>query len=409
MPTVVTTPPDFEERIALTDAFTRSLFERFDETVSAIVADGWSERMARAGLELHQNTWNVDRMSRALERELRGFGGLAALDRIASPAETRGEVAHRLRRPREVIHVWPALPGAGLAPVLMGWMIGVSQTIRPSGRGQHFAQMIHERSREIMGSAHAGLELLFGAPSPRWREADALIVSGSDETIETLHEFLGRPGHRARPTLIGYGHRVSFALIVDDGSEELLSDRELSMRCAQDIVMWHQQGCFSSRAVIFCGPHERGRAFAQRLGDSIALVEEALDARRLDDATLARRAQARGMAEMMGEVYGSGLGWVQMQSRPWRGEQVSPHVVSFHTIQRLDEVRQMVKLPAHNLQGCALHAPRHARRQSQEVLAQLGVTRICRPGALQSPTGSWFHDGQPNMLDLLRVTTIEED
>lgn len=406
MPTT-TAPPDFETRLALTETFTRSLFERLDETVSAIVADGWSEKMTRAGLKLHQNTWNTDRMAQALEMELQGFGGLAALDRITSPAHTRDTIAYRLRRPREVIHVWPALPGAGLSPVLMGWLIGTSQIIRPSSRGEHFARLIYERSRDLMGSASTGLELLFGSPSPRWKDADALIVSGSDETIETLHGFLDTPGHRARPTLIGYGHRVSFTLIIDDGSDALLQDRELSLRCAQDIVMWHQQGCFSSRAVIFCGPHDRGRAFAERLGASIAIMEETLDARQLDDALLARRAQTRGVAEMMADVYGAGTGWVQMQNRPWRGEQISPHTVSFHTIQSVDEVRQVVKLPAHNLQGCALHAPASARRHCEEALCRLGVTRICKPGLLQSPPASWPHDGQPNMLDLLRITTIE--
>lgn len=391
-------------RAALVKAFISSLYEHLDDTVQAIVADGWPEAMVRRGLELHRRTWNVDAILAALELELSGFGGLAALDGFSAPTQNAMELRFRAFKPGKVIHIWPALPGAGLTPVLIGWLLGITQVVRPSSRGTYFAEYLQRVSREVMRPHVQELELVFGSMDSAWRDADAVLVSGSDDTLNTLHEFLGRPAHRKSPVMIGYGHRVSFALIVDDGSDQAMAQAAL---CAQDAVMWHQQGCFSARSVIFCGPRSRGVEFATRLGDAIAFYEAQWGAQSLDPALLASRAQAKGMAELIGTAYGDGIGWAQMVNTPWRGQQISPHVLSVHTTTELERVPDLVQVPVTQLQGAALYAPRSMQRICAEKLATLGVTRICKPGMLQSPGPGWTHDGQPNILDLLRFTQYE--
>ncbi len=397
--------PGHTHRTTLVREFVHSFYEHQDDTVQAIMADGWPEPMAREGLAMHRRTWDVDGLLHALERELAGFGGLRALHTFANPGDGF-EMNARLFAPKKMIHVWPALPGAGLTPVLMGWLMGAQQIVRPSSRGQYFAELVHRRSKEILGTRDDEFELLFGTPDERWKQAEVLIASGSDETIESLRSFLGEPGHRGRPTLIGYGHRVSFGVLVDDGSRSVLEQAE---RFATDAVMWHQTGCFSARAIIFCGTYERSIAFCERLGEAIALCEARLGATNLDDARLAARAQARGVAELMGAIYGNGVGWAQPRNTPWYGDTISTHTLGVHTIQDIAEIGQIIKVPSHQLQGCALYAPRHARRAWAEALARQGVTRICSPGMLQSPPPSWFHDGQPNMLDMVRISQCELD
>ena len=69
-----------------------------------------------------------------------------------------------------------------------------------------------------------------------------------------------------------------------------------------------------------------------------------------------------------------------------------------------------ISIPPHALQGAALGTPPGAdtlRRAWVDALARLGFTRVCRPGLLQQPPPSWHHDGAPNVLDWVRVTTAD--
>ena len=391
----------FDQRHTIARRFIARLFDpqERERVVRAIVADGWPEPMAREGLAMHERTWQIAGLVQALERELSAVGGLQALD------GTHRRV--RVIAPRHVVHVWPALPGAGLTPVLLGWLLGARQTIRPSSRGMYLALHLHELFKACAGDLlDAPLEMEFDAIKPDWRDADVVVVSGQDDTVAALHEFLGKPRHRARPVLMGYGHRVSMALIVDDGSAQPIDD---AARLARDVVMWHQTGCFSARAVVFCGSSPRAQLMAEALGAAIAEEEARLGANTLDAGALARRAQARGVAEFMGQLHGHGIGWVQPTRSPWRGEQVSAHTVTLHTIPSLDALDTALALPAHHLQGVALGTYRGAteRMAWADALARRGATRICRPGQLQSPPPSWTHDGWPNLLDWVRVCTID--
>lgn len=387
-------------------ALVAALFDDFDETIGAVNADGWPEDMARAGFALHHQTWDVDALVQALERELHGVGGLQALERFA----TRAEYDHggaRVIAPQQIVHIWPALPGAGLTPVMFGWLLGARQVIRPSSRGAYFAEHLHRLWRGLSPPTSA-LSLEFGSPNTSWRDVDALVISGSDETIGALIDFIGAGHHRGRPTVLAYGHRVSFAVIVDDGTDAIFEQARL---LALDVVLWHQMGCFSARAVMFCGTSERLERFAEALGEAIEARERELGATQLDEARLAQRAQARGVAEFMGNFWGDGVGWVQRSSSPWRGDQLAPHAVTIHAVQSPDELRHMIKVPARNLQGAALYVAGGPtpRRAWAEALARLGVTRVCAPGQLQAPPASWLHDGWPNVLDLVRVCTIDPE
>ena len=45
--------------------------------------------------------------------------------------------------------------------------------------------------------------------------------------------------------------------------------------------------------------------------------------------------------------------------------------------------------------------------QISEMLGKIGVTRICALGSMVSPEAGWHHDGRFNLLDLIRLTEIE--
>lgn len=365
--------------------FIDRLFGEFGRTVEAVVADGWPEPMVRAGFELHRQTWDVDALEAALRAELAGFGGVAALDGFVEDSSGR---RLKLERPKRIAHIWPALPGAGLTPVLFGALLGVPQAIRPSSRGRHFAEHV----AAIWPEDAASLDLV--TSDDDWRSAEVVVVSGTDQTVAEVRRQA--PGAR----VTGYGHRVSFAVVVDGEGVELA---ETAASVATDALMWNQAGCFSARGVLFCGSEQRLEAFGEFLGDAIAAEEQRLDAGRLGSAELAARAQARGVAEFTSQIWGDAIGWAQHVDSPFDGGRVATNVVTVHRTNSLAELCEAVSVPRTQLQGVALAAPTAARNDWADALARLGVTRICHPGELQAPPAGWLHDGQPNVLGWLRV------
>lgn len=376
-------------------AFIARLFDDLDATVEAVVADGWPEAMVRAGFDLHRRTWDVDALRVAFEAELAGFGGAEALEGFV---EDRAGRRVRLVRPDSAVHIWPALPGSGLTPVLFGALLGVPQWIRTSSRGRHFAEHVVGLWPEDGPS----LELV--EPGDPWIFGEVVVVSGSDETVAEVRRLAREDADGQPVTVIGYGHRVSFAVVVD-GSETNLE--QIAADLATDAVMWHQRGCFSPRAVLFCGSQKRLENFGALLGEAISAEEARLDATQLDAGQLASRAQAHGVAEFTKTLWGDGLGWVELSVEPFTGAQIAPHTLTLHRVDSPAGLADAVAVPTTQLQGVALEAADAVWDDWTEALAKLGVTRICVAGELQAPPAGWLHDGRANVLGWLRTSTRE--
>lgn len=383
----------YRERIEVVRRFVAHLFADLDATIAAVARDGWPEAMVREGLALHRHTWDVDGLVEAFEAELGAVGGPAAL-----PGEADADRGTELlvEPPDSVVHIWPALPGAGLTPVLFGALLGAPQWVRPSSRGRHFAEYLVD----LWPDDELSLKLL--EPGRAWTFGEVIVVSGSDETVEDVSRRVRQANPGSRAVVTGYGHRVSFGVVVDN--EELDLDR-VARRLAFDTVLWHQSGCFSPRAVIFCGSARRLDAFGAALGEAIAAAESRFGTDGLGDADLAVRAQARGVAEFTGRMWGDGIGWVQEAKSPFAGEKVAPHVLNLHHIASLDELSGVMDVPETQIQGVALEAPANQAAAWMTRLAELGATRICAAGRLHAPPPGWRHDGRPNVLEWVRVIT----
>lgn len=367
-----------EIRRSETRQFVDALWAHERELVDAIVADGWPESMVQAGLKMHRQSWDVDALAESLKTELRGV------------AESRH---HRLVWPTWVHHIWPALPGAGVGPVLVAMLLGIPQRVRPSRRGMAFARYFADL---------AGLELI--EPGEDYNDADLVVVSGHDDTVEAVRRAK-KPGGR----VVGYGHRVSLALVIDDPSGSVALST-IARKIASDVVMWHQQGCFSVRAVLFCGSHERRRHFCRHLAEQIAEREKVWAADDPGDAELAARAQALGVAEMRGEVWCQGVGYVRAADTPFDGEHEAIHSVTVHSVDDAGALAQAVDVAPDQLQGVAIAgAWRRHRQRWIAALARLGATRVAPAGALQSPPATWWHDGQPNALSWARMVTFDDE
>lgn len=350
-----------------------ALWAREDALIESVVADGWPEEMARAGFEGHRKTWDIEALARSVKAEL---GAVADKDR------------YRLRWPGRVHHIWPALPGAGMTPVLMGVLLGISQGVRPSRRGLHFGRLAAEIG---------GWDLI--EPGESWEETDVIVVSGSDETLEQIGKRVG-PASK----VVGYGHRVSFAVVVDGDGVDLV---EAARGISRDVVMWHQGGCFSVRAVLFAGEGPRRNEFCRLLAKAIDAREKEWGAVFVEQGQLAARAQALGLAQMKGPVFTEGVGYVRPVDGPFRGENEAIHSVTVHDVGGPLELAGAVDLPVRHIQGVAMSG---AWRDDEEAwidgLGRLGATRIAAAGQMQAPPAGWWHDGRPNALSWARVLTV---
>lgn len=341
--------------------------------VEAIVADGWPEAMVRAGLAMHRESWDVEAMAAAVEDELQ---------------MVRRSERHRLVWPGSVHHIWPALPGAGMAPVLVGMLLGVEQAVRPSRRALNFARR---------AARDAPWRLM--EPDADWADAELVVASGSDETVASVRREMSGRGR-----VIGYGHRSSVAVVVDGPD---VDPGAAAADVAADVVMWHQRGCFSVRAVLFCGGSDRRRVFCEQLAAKIADCEQRWDGADVGDAELAARAQALGIAELQGPVWCRGVGYVREEEQPFSDNREAIHSVTVHPIEGPEAVESMIDVSTTGIQGVAMAGDwRSNRQQWQKALGRIGATRIAPAGTLQSPPAHWWHDGRANALSWARVVSV---
>lgn len=355
--------------------YLHALWADEESLVEAIVADGWPEEMARAGLTMHRRCWDAEGLSQAVDAEL---------------GPVLDSTDHRFVAADRVHHIWPALPGAGLAPVVVGMMLGSSQAVRPSSRGRNFAKT---------AARHGDFDLL--EPDDDWEGADRVVISGGDKTLATVQQKMVGRGE-----VVGYGHRVSFAVVVDQESSVDLE--EAAAKVARDVVMWHQRGCFSALAVLFCGSVSRRRIFCKALAKDIAGLEDRWGTEGITEAQWASRAQALGLAQMKGEVFVEGIGYVRVDDGPFEGSVEAVHSVTVHGIDGAQDIEEAVALPVRQVQGVAIFgAWTEESNRWLGALGATGATRICKAGELQEPPPNWWHDGRPNALSLGRVMTVK--
>ncbi len=313
-----------------------------------LVDDGWSLPMAKKGWELHSKTW---RDLECVREQIEG-------------TEDRRPV-------REVCHVWPALPGAGVSPVLFGILCGVEkQDIKASRRGTHFANYFAEKAKPY------GVSLV---ESPDYSSYDRLIVSGSEETLAHFSAL--------NANLIGFGHRESIA-IVDASFRNFLG-------LVQDISQWRQQGCFSVRAIFFVG--QGVEEFMVRLA---AALSRPYNAPIYSESELVTRLQKRALLEMTSRIIvdpekaTENIAWVHACQGAWGGASPAPGCVDVLHVQDVESLLSMIAIPAHQRQGVALG---FQDKMLGKKLIESGFTLISQVGEMQSPPLSWQHDGRSNV------------
>jgi len=240
-------------------------------------------------------------------------------------------------------------------------------------------------------------------------EADCICATGSDATIAAV-QSQARPPRR----LIVDGHRLSIAAVV--APEDAACRSQLAERLAIDVALWDQLGCLSPIAVFAVGPEPaRAAALGEAIAVALANAETNWPRGTVDAATAHAVAQQRAEAEFRRAAghavaihASAATAWTVIvedspKARPAPLHRFIRVVPIPDPAQLLDAIRPL----APHLAAVAIEGFGEETAGVARALAQLGASRVCAPGSLQSPPLDWRHAGRGVLAPLARMSDIE--
>lgn len=373
---------------------------------------GYDEETIRLELKRYMRGFRKKELYRFLDEE---FDNPGLLDGFR-PRKTGGR--SRAYGPELIFHVFSGnVPGLPLWSMIMGLLlkaggIGKSSSSEPL-MPVLFAQSLAQVDRELANCLailpwKGGTEDL---EEPVLKSVDAVIVYGSNETVQRIQERVTR-----KMPVLGYGHKVSFAAI---GREALTTDRyqDTVHRLAHDVMIYDQQSCLSPQAVwVEEGGVIGGRQFAQLLAAELENYKKRRPRAKLTDEEAIAIRSVRNRYEALSfqdediEVYASqgGTEWtVIYEGKP--GLEGSPlnRTIHVYACQELKECIPYLRPYRDYLQTVGLAVSPRRLEDISTLLAREGVTRITALGQMTLGVPGWHHDGRFNLLDLVRFVDLE--
>jgi hypothetical protein len=241
---------------------------------------------------------------------------------------------------------------------------------------------------------------------------DHLIAYGSEPTIAGLRQ---RSPGTLRATW--HGHRMGFCYLTR-GAMDQEDCTELADRVAYDFTVFDQHACLAPQACfVETGGKVSPTEFAGQLVDAMARwmtrlppkklsLEEAMALRSARDWAALRVATGdEGVELITPEECLQGSVVVETQevmspSPPNRFVRVVPMDDVDSLMTCLRPVRRFLQCAA--IEGCPDGGDEVQVANLKNRLAQLGVTRLCAPGQMGTPSMLWHHDGQACLGQLVR-------
>jgi hypothetical protein len=349
---------------------------------------GFSPATVREGLARGLAPYTGDALHALLRDEL---GGLARLDAVSGTradgfATTATVLAGAIPLPSFVAIVAPL---ALRSPVL----------VKPSAHDPVTAALIARSLGERDPLLGACVEIAAfhrddAESLAALSAAECVVATGSDTAVAAVRAA-GSPRR-----FLGFGHRESLALLV-----------ETVAALALDVALWDQLGCLSPLAVHVASADRSAAArVAEALADALAVAESRWPRGAVAADVAAAITRERAEAEMRGApLFASrGTEW-SVVLEPDASRRAAPlhRFVRVSPKRDVDAALAALRPLGARLQGVALAGFGGAHDEVAAALAELGASRVCAPGALQSPPLAWPRDNLPVLLPLARFAAIE--
>ena len=365
-------------------------------------ATGFSTPVVAEGANRGFQTWSRAAMDGLLARDL---GHPTVLDStshlMVSGFETHAVVlAGQVPMPTVLAMIAPLMLRS---PVLA----------KPSSRDPVTPQLVLRSVSETDAELGQCLDLASfpGSDGPCSRalaEADCVVATGSDASIAAIGALV-----RPRCRLVSYGHRVSVAALgpaASDGGALACAAEGLAL----DVALWDQLGCLSPIAVYVIGPGlEAADRVAEALAGALGRLGSQLPRGRVESAAAAQISHERAEAEMRlasGRpiTLHSGDGWTVVRESDAAVRPSPLHrFVRIHPVPDEASLLDALGPLGPHLAAVALAGFGEQERLLARSLADLGVSRLCRPGVMQSPPFDWHHDGASLLTPIARFTDLE--
>ena len=380
------------------------------------VVSGYDADMVRLGLTGFFKTFRAVQLRRFVAED---FANPAVLDGF-QPAPKGGAV--RAFGPDLLLHVW-----AGNVPALSLWSLVCGLLVKAPSIGKlasaeplfagWFARLLAEvhpplaECLAVVWWSGAGGDAGLGAEGAAalYAQADTVLAYGGNDTLAALRQRLP-----VTARFLPHGHKLGFGL-VGAAALDTLKAPAVARLAAWDVMRYDQQGCYSPHVFYV----ERGapvppRAFADYLAAELANLQQRFARRPLE------RGEGAAVAKWQQAVeWGSGdqvlIGPVEA---PWSvaygdsPQALAPtalyRTISVVGVDRLDDVVPVVAAQRAFLQTAGIAASPEELYRLAGLLGAAGVTRISAIGSMSMPEAGWHHDGRFNLIDLVRMTEIEQ-
>jgi len=371
---------------------------------------GFSPEMVNAIVDLIFGQLTHAALGELLDREL---GSRRVLDEFS----LRGHLQTHATGPRLITHILAGnVPAPGILSICCGLLLRSANLVKLSARDPVFPALFVESLREVDAPLADCVAVLdwprteTDVTKAALAEAEAVLAYGDDRTIAALRQ-LTPPAAK----FIGYGHKVSFAVI----AREAMTAEQLPLlaeRAAFDISIYDQQGCLSPHVIYV---EERGalgpRRFATALAEAMTAYQQRVPRGALTVEETAQITTIRTGYQFRAESDRRVSVWAPPTSNDWLvvyddDPSFSPsclnRTVFVKPTDGFPRVLTNVRRFASQISTVGV-APMNERVMAfAGDLAQMGVSRVCEIGEMQRPPLAWHHDGRPNLAELVRWTDV---
>ncbi len=294
---------------------------------------------------------------------------------------------------RPILHVVSGnTPHAGLQSLVRGVIVGATNWMKLPREGlpevDNFVRALPSALRP---------ELATEMP-PAWtEEAEAIVVFGSDETVQ---EFSRRvlPFQR----FLAHGHKISLGLIWGR------CDSQIAEGIARDVFPFDQLGCLSPQFFYVAGDSvEFASQLAMRLEERPRKPEASARGSGIAGALRSFREEWKFRAATEPGVFVweslGNLDWVVIHD-PTPGLVANPlHATIF--IKPMPSEPELALAPIRRLISAIGLSP--VNPESAALAIRCGAQRICQIGQMQHPPLTWHHDGWPTLGSFVRYVDVE--
>jgi hypothetical protein len=406
---------------------------RTDAIVEAIArtAQSWLKPSSPWRQQAIEQAPAVTGFSPAMVEEIiaRTFGGIteeslnSLLDRelgdrhVLDEFQPHGIARAKAQGPVLITHLLAGnVPPPGVLSIVCGLLLKSANLVRASSRDTVFPRLFVDSLRTVdadLGACTAVLEWPKEEATLTQKAlnaGEAVIAYGDDSTITAVRRQIP-----AGTTFLGYGQKVSFAFIAREAMTEA-NLPALAAAAAEEVSVYDQQGCLSPHVFYV---EERGalgpQKFAAALAEAMAafhfrIPRGTLSVEEASAVTLTRSSyEFRAASDRCVAV------WASQGQNDWtviyeddpsfspsclnRVVFVKPTRGTSHVLEAIQRYRMRISTVgvAPMSDGMTVFAAE---------LGALGIHRVCPIGQMQRPPLWWYHDGRPNIADLVRWTEL---